>query len=206
MDDVLKNMDSDKKERIINSALKEFGERGFARASTNSIVRDAGISKGLLFHYFENKKNLLDYLEKHVTGTIVSAIQNELDWEETDFFNRLKNVSMIKGRLSLHYPYIFKFYTRIIQDKSPDEIVEYSKSNAPGLMEKIYIHNIDYSKFKPGMDMQHVMKIITWVIEKYGTELLDELMKTGGDIDFPAIDEDFNKYLDILRAAFYSGD
>ncbi|MBN2557418.1 MAG: TetR/AcrR family transcriptional regulator [Clostridia bacterium] len=206
MDDVLKNMDADKKERIINSALKEFSERGFARASTNNIVKDAGISKGLLFHYFENKKNLLEYLENHVTGVIVSAIQNELDWGETDFFNRLKDVSIIKGRLTLRYPYIFKFYTGILHNKTPDEIMEYSKSYSPGLMEKIYIHNIDYSKFKPGLDMQRVMKIISWVIEKYGMELLDKLMKDGGEIDYTAIDEDFKKYLDILRVAFYGKD
>lgn len=56
MDDLLLHVNPEKKERMINSALKEFSVNTFQKASTNTIVEEAGISKGLLFHYFGNKK------------------------------------------------------------------------------------------------------------------------------------------------------
>lgn len=39
-----------RKEALLNAALKEFAEVGYEQASTNRIARDAGISKPLMFH------------------------------------------------------------------------------------------------------------------------------------------------------------
>ncbi|MDX1358377.1 MAG: TetR/AcrR family transcriptional regulator, partial [Clostridia bacterium] len=180
MNEILKNMDPEKRDRIINASLEEFGRNTFEKASTNNIVKKAGISKGLLFHYFENKKGLRDYLESYVIRTVISTLQSELDWEETDFFNRLKQVAMIKGRLTFRFPYIFEFFTNIIESMDYDKLLKYRDEFAPGLMEKIYTHNIDYTKFKDGLDMEKVMKMINWVIEKYSLELLETLKKTKG--------------------------
>jgi AcrR family transcriptional regulator len=44
--------------KIIEAALREFGEHGYDGASTNQICQAAGISKGLLYHYFKSKENL----------------------------------------------------------------------------------------------------------------------------------------------------
>ncbi|WP_242822971.1 TetR/AcrR family transcriptional regulator [Syntrophobotulus glycolicus] len=43
---------------ILNAAFKEFAERGFDEASTNVIAKESGISKGLMFHYVNSKKDL----------------------------------------------------------------------------------------------------------------------------------------------------
>ena len=61
--------DEEKQERIINAAMKEFLS-GFKAAATDTIVREAGISKGLLFHYFGTKENLYNYLISHAVKTI----------------------------------------------------------------------------------------------------------------------------------------
>lgn len=52
------NKNSDSRNRIIEAALQEFGEHGYDGASTNQICQAAGISKGLLYHYFKSKENL----------------------------------------------------------------------------------------------------------------------------------------------------
>ena len=43
-------LDDEKRDRILNAAMKEF-RYGYVKASTDIIVKEAGISKGLLFHY-----------------------------------------------------------------------------------------------------------------------------------------------------------
>lgn len=58
--EIFKNIDEEKRGRIINSALEEFSKNSFDKASTNIIVKNAGISKGSLFHYFKNKQELYE--------------------------------------------------------------------------------------------------------------------------------------------------
>ena len=51
-----------KKKKIIDACIKEFSKNGYVNASTNNIVLNAGISKGSLFNYFDNKKKLYLYI------------------------------------------------------------------------------------------------------------------------------------------------
>ncbi len=44
---------------IMNAALELFGEQGFHATSISQIAEKAGISKGLMYNYFESKDDLL---------------------------------------------------------------------------------------------------------------------------------------------------
>ncbi len=44
--------------KILESARREFGLKGFAGARVESIARRAGINKGLIFYYFASKEGL----------------------------------------------------------------------------------------------------------------------------------------------------
>ena len=46
---------SDKREKVLNAALKLFTERGIDSTSTASIAKEAGVGTGTVFHHFENK-------------------------------------------------------------------------------------------------------------------------------------------------------
>src|SRR5437660_2890444 len=46
----------DRREQIIDAAMRVFAEKGFTRATNRDIAREAGITPGLIYHYFENKE------------------------------------------------------------------------------------------------------------------------------------------------------
>lgn len=48
----------DRKQRILLSAAQAFASHGFEKASLNSIVEAAGISKGSVYYYFDDKTDL----------------------------------------------------------------------------------------------------------------------------------------------------
>jgi len=50
---------TDKKEKILKSALELFANEGVSATSTNKIAKNAGVSEGLIFRHFNNKKGLL---------------------------------------------------------------------------------------------------------------------------------------------------
>ena len=49
----------EKKTLIMDVALKHFANEGYYRTTINHIARHAGISKGLIYNYFESKESLL---------------------------------------------------------------------------------------------------------------------------------------------------
>ncbi|MBC1984729.1 TetR/AcrR family transcriptional regulator [Listeria booriae] len=48
----------DKRAKILDVAVEEFASHGYKAASTNRICEVAGVSKGLIFHYFGSKEKL----------------------------------------------------------------------------------------------------------------------------------------------------
>lgn len=51
-----------KQDLIFQAALEEFAECGYIQASTNTICKKAGISKGSMFQYFPNKEDLFVFV------------------------------------------------------------------------------------------------------------------------------------------------
>lgn len=47
------------REKILQAALKLFAENGFFATSIQDIAKEAGVSKGLMYNYFEKKEDLL---------------------------------------------------------------------------------------------------------------------------------------------------
>jgi len=47
--------DSEKKKIIIDAALKQFSKKGYNKARMMDIAKEAGMSYGLLYHYYKNK-------------------------------------------------------------------------------------------------------------------------------------------------------
>lgn len=50
----------DLRQKILASAVEQFGEKGFQAATMRDIAFDAGISSGNIYRYFENKEDLFD--------------------------------------------------------------------------------------------------------------------------------------------------
>lgn len=58
-------------DEIIQAALEVFTERGFAATKLEDVARKAGVTKGTIYLYFENKEALFKAL---IRGTIVPVI------------------------------------------------------------------------------------------------------------------------------------
>ncbi len=52
------DLEPQRRDAVLNVALKEFTVQGYDNASTNIIAKDAGIFKALMFHYVGSKQEL----------------------------------------------------------------------------------------------------------------------------------------------------
>ncbi len=48
-----------RREQIVQAAMEVFARKGFDRATNEDIAREAGVTPGLIYHYFESKQDLL---------------------------------------------------------------------------------------------------------------------------------------------------
>jgi AcrR family transcriptional regulator len=55
----LNELKKERKRAIMDTALEVFAENGYESASINMIAKKVGISKGLMYNYFESKEELL---------------------------------------------------------------------------------------------------------------------------------------------------
>lgn len=73
-----------------------FAKNNFDKASTNLIVEGAKISRGLLYHYFKNKKELFEFLLYFSAQQILNNMVDSIEWSNTDFLIRIRQALFSK--------------------------------------------------------------------------------------------------------------
>jgi AcrR family transcriptional regulator len=68
------NLDPDKQQRLFEAAADEFSDHGFEGASLNRIIDRAGMSKGSLYYYFNDKSDLYSTVVEKATATLVKLV------------------------------------------------------------------------------------------------------------------------------------
>ncbi|WP_455325254.1 TetR/AcrR family transcriptional regulator [Facklamia languida] len=199
------NLKPEKQKQIINAAIKEFVRNGFEKASTNEIVKRANISKGSLFNYFNSKKDLYLYLIEYSSKAIVN-LNEEIDLSETDLFKRIERVALQKFYVQQKYPQAFEFLASTKQEESV-EVKDIIKQRLNPIynqaINKLY-KDIDYSKFREGIDIEKAIEILNWTMFGVGEKGLKELF-TFDDIGKfgEKYLEEWNVYAELLKYSFY---
>jgi AcrR family transcriptional regulator len=87
------NLPETKRERVLQAAMEEFGQRGFSAGSLNVIARQADIAKGSLFQYFDDKLDLFMTTVEATADRIQHAVLDGLDTEgDIGFFEILRAI------------------------------------------------------------------------------------------------------------------
>jgi AcrR family transcriptional regulator len=77
----------DRREQIIDAAMRVFIQKGIARATNKAIAQEAGITTGLIYYYFENKESLLQaVLETRTSLKLVNQITAEMMEQPPEVF------------------------------------------------------------------------------------------------------------------------
>ena len=99
-----------KQDNMINGSLKVFAAGGFRHASTDEIVAEAEVSKGLLFHYFYSKAGLYEFLTEYSARFALVELGSEVRKAETlPFFDLHGKITRAQARVMRQYPYLLIF-------------------------------------------------------------------------------------------------
>lgn len=198
------SMEPEKRDRIINAAMKEFN-KGFKKASTDAIVREAGISKGLLFHYFGNKESLYEFILKYTIDVVIREYFEIINFEQKDFLERMWQTILLKIDLSYKYPLMFDFLTTAYKESENNKILEVFNHVFTEIAPKIFA-NIDETLFKEGIDPKRAVNIIYWTQRGYADTQLQKINSTSIEDfqkEYGRYLEEIKAYFDIFRKTFY---
>lgn len=118
---------NEKEKLIMDTALKLFANNGFDSTSVSAIAKEAGISKGLMYNYFESKEDLLHRI---VIGNIYNFFEmlqvadaDNIKKEEVILFIN-QNLDLIKRETSFFKLYFSLSFQPVVFSLLEKEIMD----------------------------------------------------------------------------------
>lgn len=178
----------EKRKIIEDAALEVFAEDGYHHASISKIATRAGVSKGLMYNYFENKEELL----KELIRDIVREITDRFDLSKNKELDDEKVIQFIQQSLQLvrENPVRWKLFFSMFLQKTVMELMQEEMM----AMQKEYIQPfMDYFEAKgssnamatlryfhasiDGVQMQIMMDPKNFPVQEVEKMIIDQFIK-----------------------------
>jgi AcrR family transcriptional regulator len=198
------NIPQQKRDIIINASIIEFGTMGYEKASTDDIVKRAGISKGGLYEYISTKEELFLFVFEHAYKKLYDFIRDELDKQNlelpSDILKRFKTVSDIAIDFYIAHPAYIKLIARTYR---------LNEGTLKGKTQKIFMkqfNNIFGSVNSKTLryNKSRLTDLLIWLLAKTRDEFIDEYENTR---DIKKLRQKYKKnwdfYLSVMETGIY---
>lgn len=157
--------DPDKEKAILVAAVQEFGDAGY-RASTDTIAEKAGVSKGSVFRYFDNKKKLYVAVVQMAMKTLIDVVDLSVWTDSDDLVSMIINATRYKTKLSHQYPSEFALLTRVysqdsmIPPKVRKQVFDIFSKWETVVSNQVINAMLKKMVLRPGLNRDHVKKYL----------------------------------------------
>ena len=159
---------SEKRQRILEAALKVFAERGFYNAKVSEVARVAGVADGTIYLYFENKDDLLIQLFEDRMEYIIRRLQDELERTPGDPLERIRRLIHLHVDLALHDPDLAEFITvelrqssKFVKEYENPQFLEYLR-----VLRDIVEEGQRGGFIRPGLDSRLIVRAIFGALDE----------------------------------------
>lgn len=192
---------------ILDAALTEFAEKGFERASTNAIAAEAGVAKGLVFHYFGSKEELFLSVLDDVIAHLAPAFEETLEKAPKELFARVTAWTERKLQFLREDPRRLRFFFVAMVD-APEDLQSRARDRAErltrGLMPR-FLEGLDPSKLRPGVSPEDALEAVSTLTQGFERTLMP-LLRVGKGASLKAVDQALDrakKMFALLRDGIY---
>lgn len=189
------DLKKEKQDRMINAALKVFALHGYRHASTDDIVREAAISKGLLFHYFGSKLGVYSFIYDYSVRYMTLELSTTVDRKATDMFTLMKQVECARMHAMRGYPYMQQFLNRsMAEDVSEALLAIEDKRNILTDAYDAIISQMNFEELPPEVDGEKLRKMLDFTIKGLMTERFQD-----ASFQPEMLYEEIVDYLDMMK-------
>jgi len=199
MNDRFFSLNEEKQNKIINAAYKVFSRNDYRKAPMSEIADAGGISKALLFHYFENKLGLYMYLWEKACFLSHEAMEKSRVYEIDDFFEMLERSLLAKCELMRQYPYLSLFCIKAYYEEAQEVRVHIARS-IEGAKEYSFAtvaSHLSGNGVRDGFTLEEVYQEVLYASDGY----LQQQYHNG--IPNPdKIEQEYSRMINLWRRAF----
>lgn len=160
------DLKKEKQDSMINAALKVFALNGYRHASTDDIVREAGISKGLLFHYFTNKLGVYRFIYDYSVRYMSLELSMHVKPGEKDFFEVFRQIQTAKMNAMKEYPYMEQFLMRSAYEDMSEalQVIGEKRDIYTDAFSKVY-EQIDFRTVPPVVEGRKLYRFLDHAVK-----------------------------------------
>lgn len=193
------DLKKEKQDRMINASLKIFALQGYRHASTDDIVKEASISKGLLFHYFGSKLGVYTFIYDYSVRYMNLELKSNVNPKEKDMFLLLKQTEAARMHAMRGYPYMQQFLNRsMTEDVSEALLAIEAKRNVLAETYDAIHRQMDFSAFPAEVDGEKLRKMLDLTVMGLMTEHFQD-----ASFQPEMLYEEICSYLDMVRKLVY---
>lgn len=158
------NLDEQKRDAIIQAALREFAAHNYAQASLSAIVKSVGIAKGSIYQYFADKEELYLYTVKWAHDRLVQHLESTIPiavLAHGDVFTILRHYLGSQLQLRTTVPTEHALIQRALIDSGPQRVLvqEICATMHTRFIEELVINGIANRSLKSTID-PHVYQFV----------------------------------------------
>jgi len=197
------NLPEGKRKAFIEIALDEFANNDYNSASVSKIVEKAGIAKGSLYQYFEDKQDLFMHLLDVSNQEMMGYIQQSAPPDpNAGFFETLRWQMSATVQASLKYPIHSKLARRAYSSPLPfrDAVLEKAKKVREEHFQGMVAQAQSSGYLDPGLDPAIVSFMIQGLMNDLGPFLQSKFGNREGDwVELPEVGEVFDQVIEVLK-------
>lgn len=154
----------DKKNEILQAAMKVFMKENYQNMKTASIAKEAGVAEGTIYRYFKNKKEIfieiLDYYSKYIPEYLFENIKQENDFD-TNLEMLINNYDRISQEHKNFNKIIYKGFSEI-EDERIKNIMKYILDEGFKRLKNIFIWANEKGEKNFDDDIIEIISNILW--------------------------------------------
>lgn len=196
--DTFFNLSDDKKNRILSIVIDEFASNDYKNVSISRIVKDASIAKGSFYQYFEDKKDLYQYLIHKISEKKLEYLGHYMQQSDgADFFEFLKSLFLVGIVFSKDNPKFSKIAERLIKgdDDIKKDVLGDGELDGVKLYESLLKQGVENGQLNKNMDI----RITAIMISSMGTAVSEYFIRHNENDDYMSFVPYIDQIIEVLR-------
>ncbi|SMC86937.1 TetR/AcrR family transcriptional regulator [Papillibacter cinnamivorans] len=185
---------------LLEAALEEFSEKSYEDASLNAILRGAGISKGVFYYHFADKKALYLFLQKASAEAKWKFIDENASLQGAacgDIFEQFRRQARLAAEFAAQYPRFHRLGEMLAKERG-NPVYEEAMKALGGSAESVIAPMVDQAvregNLKKEYSREFLIRLLSYLFGHFH-EIFDREEERG----LESVLANLDTYIDFIR-------
>lgn len=197
----MKEKNFEKKSELLEAALNEFSSKKYEDASLNSIIKNAGISKGTFYYHFKDKQELYIYLLESSSKAKWEFINKNIKPSSTEERGDIFDMFMLQAKIGAEFASMHPKYhnlSRMFVQEKGNEIYDIAKNvlieDNMSPLNEIIESAMEKGNFRSNLPGEFIIKTISHLFTHF-----EDIFNSEDDMELGNMLKNLDYYVDFMK-------